>query len=144
MNSHLFLISLLQQNWKIVSPWDYFQSSVFIISQNNVIVVFCKTVKHIFSEDVEKLCICCLYFRAKLNSSSFFFYCFTVHFDSINLKWREVPTWCNNLFIIINNSTCFGLLYAHLQEHRLYTLYTIAYGVYNLYSWRWAIDAQNM
>ena len=32
-------------------------------------------------------------------------------------KWREVPTWFNNLFIIINNSTCFGHLYAHLQEY---------------------------
>ena len=37
-------------------------------------------------------------------------------------NWREIPTWCNNLFIIINNSTYFGHLYAHLQE----------------YSWRWA------
>ena len=25
------------------------------------------------------------------------------------------------LFIIINNSTCFGHLYAHLQEYKLYT-----------------------
>jgi len=25
------------------------------------------------------------------------------------------------LLIIINNSTCFGHLYAHLQEYRLYT-----------------------
>ena len=32
-------------------------------------------------------------------------------------NWREIPTWCNNLFIIINNSTCFGHLYAHLQEY---------------------------
>ena len=30
------------------------------------------------------------------------------------------------LFIIINNSTCFGHLCAHLQE---YSLYTTAYGV---------------
>ena len=30
------------------------------------------------------------------------------------------------LFIIINNPTCFGNLYAHLQEYRLYTT---AYGV---------------
>jgi hypothetical protein len=30
------------------------------------------------------------------------------------------------LFIIINSSTCFGHLYAHLQE---YMLYTTAYGV---------------
>ena len=30
------------------------------------------------------------------------------------------------LFIIINISTCFGHLYAHLQEYRLYTT---AYGV---------------
>ena len=34
----------------------------------------------------------------------------------INCQWREVPTWCNNLFIIINNSTCLGQLYAHLQK----------------------------
>jgi len=26
------------------------------------------------------------------------------------------------LFIIINNSTCFGHLYAYLQEYRLYTV----------------------
>ena len=32
-------------------------------------------------------------------------------------NWREILTWCNNLFIIINNSTCFGHLYAHLQEY---------------------------
>jgi hypothetical protein len=32
-------------------------------------------------------------------------------------KWREVPTWCTNLFIISNNCTCFGHLYAHLQEY---------------------------
>ena len=32
-------------------------------------------------------------------------------------NWREIPTWWNNLFIIINNSTCFGHLYAHLQEY---------------------------
>ena len=30
------------------------------------------------------------------------------------------------LFTIINNSTCFGHLYAHLQEYRLYVT---AYGV---------------
>ena len=33
------------------------------------------------------------------------------------LHWREIPTWCSNLFIIINNATCFGHLYAHLQEY---------------------------
>jgi len=33
------------------------------------------------------------------------------------------------LFIIINISTCFGHLYAHLQEYMLYTLYTTAYDV---------------
>ena len=33
------------------------------------------------------------------------------------LNWREIPTWCNNLFIITNNSTCFGHLYAPLQEY---------------------------
>ena len=32
-------------------------------------------------------------------------------------NWREIHTWCNNLFIIINNSTRFGHLYAHLQEY---------------------------
>ena len=32
-------------------------------------------------------------------------------------NWREIPTWCNNLFIIINSSTCFGHLYTHLQEY---------------------------
>ena len=32
-------------------------------------------------------------------------------------NWREIPTWYNNLFIVINNSTCFGHLYAHLQEY---------------------------
>ena len=30
------------------------------------------------------------------------------------------------LFIVINNSTCFGYLYAHHQEYRLYTT---AYGI---------------
>jgi len=34
---------------------------------------------------------------------------FTLHKDE--RFWREIPTWCNNLFIIINNSTCFGHLY---------------------------------
>ena len=32
-------------------------------------------------------------------------------------NYREIPTWCNNLYTIINNSTCFGHLYAHLQEY---------------------------
>jgi hypothetical protein len=36
------------------------------------------------------------------------------------------------LFIIINNSTCFGHLYAHLQEYRLYTT---AYGVQHWVLW---------
>jgi hypothetical protein len=36
------------------------------------------------------------------------------------------------LFIIINNSTCFGHLYAHLQEYRLYV---IAYGVQHWVLW---------
>ena len=36
---------------------------------------------------------------------------------SVHHIWncREIPTWCNNLFIIINNSTCFGHLYVNLQ-----------------------------
>ena len=32
------------------------------------------------------------------------------------------------LFIIINNSTCFGHLYAHLQEHTAYIL--LKMGIY--------------
>ena len=42
-------------------------------------------------------------------------------------NWREIPTWCNNLFIIINNSTCFGHLYAHLQEY--YVVYVLYYSI---------------
>jgi len=43
--------------------------------------------------------------------------------------WREIPTWCNNLFITINNATCFGHLYAQLQSIMLYTYYATPYGV---------------
>jgi hypothetical protein len=75
-------------------------------------------------------------------------------------KWREVPTWCTNLFIVLNNCTCFGHLYAHLQEYisriQTYTQCTILHTdssgpqpqhlVVNticsntqlMYSWRWA------
>ena len=45
---------------------------------------------------------------------SIFVVCVSVHHI---WNWREIPTWCNNLFIIINNSTCFGHLYAHRQEY---------------------------
>jgi hypothetical protein len=76
-----------------------------------------------------------------------------------NIKIAKKLTRDTNLkqqlwFIIINISTCFGHLYAHLQEYRLYVT---AYGVqhckrelgvsgwcwtpyavpYSLYSWRW-------
>jgi hypothetical protein len=44
----------------------------------------------------------------------------------------EISTWCNNLFIIINNSTRFGHLYAHLQEY--YVVYVLYYRM-----WRWAL-----
>jgi len=47
-------------------------------------------------------------------STNKFDVCVSVHHT---WNWREVPTWCDNLFIIINNSTCFGHLYAHLQEY---------------------------
>ena len=50
-------------------------------------------------------CVSCYYNKVDV--------CVSVH--SV-WNWREIPTWCNNLFIIINNSTCFGHLYAHLQE----------------------------
>ena len=30
--------------------------------------------------------------------------------NSLLWNWREIPTWFNNLFVIINNSTCFGHL----------------------------------
>jgi hypothetical protein len=59
-------------------------------------------------------------------------------------KWREIPTWCTNLFIILNNSTCFGHLYAHFQEYisclLLYcvVLNTICSITQLTYSWRWA------
>ena len=46
--------------------------------------------------------------------SSPFDVCVSVHHI---WNWREIPTWCNNLFIIINNSACFWHLYAHLQEY---------------------------
>ena len=41
-------------------------------------------------------------------------------------KWWEVPTWCNNCDLLSHISTCFGHLYAHLQEYRLYAT---VYGV---------------
>jgi hypothetical protein len=50
---------------------------------------------------------------------------------SLNMRTRDDMMRCTNLmqqlwFIIINISTCFGHLYAHLQE---YSLYATAYGV---------------
>ena len=47
------------------------------------------------------------------------------------------------LFIIINNSTCFGHLYAHLQEYigpqpQHLVLNTICSCIQPIYSWRWA------
>jgi len=43
-------------------------------------------------------------------------------------KMTRGPTWCNNLFIIINNSTCFGHLYAHLQEYKV--VYVVYYCIW--------------
>ena len=43
----------------------------------------------------------------------------------LNDEWYQLDA--TNLFIIINNSTCFWHLYARLKEYRLYTLYTTAY-----------------
>jgi hypothetical protein len=40
-------------------------------------------------------------------------------------SWRDVQTWCNNLFSVVNNSTCFGHLYAHLQEY--WVVYVVYY-----------------
>jgi hypothetical protein len=75
----------------------------------------------------------------------------------VSNHWREVPTWRTNLFIILNNSTCFGHLYAHLQEHiscvllhmvfstvkencafSFTVLNTIGSNTQLMYSWRWA------
>ena len=43
------------------------------------------------------------------------------------MKWREIPTWCTNIFIILNNSTCFG---AFLRPSSgVYRLCNAAYGV---------------
>ena len=55
----------------------------------------------------------CLYTQSILFK---FDVCVSVHHI---LKWREIPTWCNNFiyYLKYGNSTCFGHLYAHLQEY---------------------------
>ena len=55
----------------------------------------------------------------------YFYVCVSVHHI---WNWREIPIWCNNLFIIINNSTCFGHLYAHLQEY--WVVYVLYYSIW--------------